>query len=144
MKITAAQEQLSHGLRIAGRAVASRSPLPITTNVLLATEDSRLKIAATNLEIAISTWIDASVAEDGAITLPAKLLSEFVDTLPGGPVDVHVKRGGYTAHLHSGRYEANRRRATRANAQKTTVSTARCTSGQPIPGEAPLNALLSA
>ncbi|GAC1474204.1 MAG: DNA polymerase III subunit beta [Chloroflexota bacterium] len=107
MKITAAQEQLSHGLRIAGRAVATRSPLPITTNILLATEDGRLKIAATNLEIAISTWIEASVAEEGAVTLPAKLLSEFIDTLPGGAVELHVKRGGHSAHINSGRYEAN-------------------------------------
>lgn len=107
MKITAAQEQLSHALRIAGRAVATRSPLPITTNVLLACEDGRVKVSATNLDIAISTWIDAAVAEEGAITLPAKLLSEFVDNLPGGPVDLTVKKGGNSAHISSGRFEAN-------------------------------------
>ncbi|HEX6510306.1 MAG TPA: DNA polymerase III subunit beta [Chloroflexota bacterium] len=107
MKITASQEDLSHGLRVAGRAVAARSPLPITTNVLLTTEDSRLKIAATNLDIAISTWIDATVAEEGAITLPAKLLSEFVDTLAAGPIDLSVKQGSQSAHVASGRFEAN-------------------------------------
>lgn len=107
MKISARQEQLSHALRVAGRAVAVRSPLPITTNILMATDGDRLKISATNLDIAISTWIDASVAEEGAITLPAKLVSEFVDTLPGGQVDIAVKRGGNTAHVQSGRFEAN-------------------------------------
>jgi len=106
VKITAKQEHLSHGLRVAGRAVASRSPLPITTNVLLATDGGRLKISATNLDIAISTWIDTDIAEEGAITLPAKLLSEFVDTLPGEPIDLTVKTGGHSGHLVSGRYEA--------------------------------------
>jgi DNA polymerase-3 subunit beta len=106
VKITAAQEQLSHGLRVAGRAVAARSPLPITTNVLLMTDEGRLKISATNLEIAISAWIDAKVDEEGAITLPAKLLSEFVDTLPGGSVDVTIKRGSHSAHVNSARFEA--------------------------------------
>ena len=106
MKITARQEQLSHALRVAGRAVAARSPLPITTNVLLVTDDGRLRLSATNLDIAISTWIDASVAEDGAITLPSRLLSEFVDTLPGGDVELTVKGGSHSAHVSSGRYEA--------------------------------------
>jgi DNA polymerase III subunit beta len=106
VKITARQDQLSQALRIAGRAVAARSPLPITANVLVATEDSRLKVSATNLEIAITTWIDATIAGEGAITLPAKLLSEFVDTLPPDPVDVTVKDGTNSAHVRAGRYEA--------------------------------------
>jgi DNA polymerase-3 subunit beta len=106
VKITARQEHLSHGLRVAGRAVAARSPLPITSNVLLASEDGRLKISATNLEIAISTWIDAGVTEEGAITLPSKLLSEFVDSLPGEPIDLTVKHGSHTAHVTCGRYQA--------------------------------------
>jgi DNA polymerase-3 subunit beta len=107
LKITAAQEQLSHGLRVAGRAVAARSPLPITTNILLATDEGRLKLSATNLDIAISTWIDATVSEEGTITLPAKLLSEFVDTLPGGTVEITVKRGSHSAHVSCGRFDAD-------------------------------------
>lgn len=109
MKITAGQEHLSHALRVAGRAVATRSPLPITTNVLLTSEDGRLKVSATNLDVAISSWIDANVAEEGAITLPARLLSEFVDNLPGGPVDLTVKKGSNSAHVSCGRFEANLR-----------------------------------
>lgn len=107
MKITARQEQLSHGLRVAGRAVAARSPLPITTNVLLATEDSRLRISATNLDVAITVWLEANVTEEGAITLPSRLLSEFVDSLPGGDVDFSVKRGSNAAHVLAGRFQAN-------------------------------------
>ena len=107
MKLTARQESLSQALRVAGRAVGTRSPLPITTNVLLATEDGRLRVSATNLEIAISTWLDASVPEEGAITLPARLLAEFIDTLPAEPVDLTVKPGSHSAHLRAGRFEAN-------------------------------------
>lgn len=107
MKITARQEQLSHALRVAGRAVAARSPLPITTNVLLSTDEGRLKLSATNLDIAISTWIDATVAEEGALTLPSRLLSEFVDNLPGGPVDIVVKKGSNSAQIQAGRFQAN-------------------------------------
>jgi DNA polymerase-3 subunit beta len=106
VKITAGQEELSHALRVAGRAVAARSPLPITSNVLLATDGERLKISATNLEIAISTWIDASIAEEGQVTLPSRLLSEFVDTLPAEPIDLTVKQGSHTAHVAAGRFEA--------------------------------------
>lgn len=106
MKITARQDQLSQALRVAGRAVAARSPLPITANVLVSTEGSRVKLSATNLEIAITTWIDATVAAEGGVTLPAKLLSEFVDTLPAEPVELTVKDGSHSAHVRSGRFEA--------------------------------------
>jgi len=106
VNITAAQEGLSHGLRVAGRAVAARSPLPITTNILLATEEGRLKLSATNLDVAITTWIDATVSDEGAITLPAKLLTELVDSLPSGPVEISVKRGSHSAHLAAARFEA--------------------------------------
>jgi DNA polymerase III subunit beta len=106
VKITARQDQLSQALRVAGRAVAARSPLPITANVLVATEGSRLKVSATNLEIAITTWVDATVATEGGITLPARLLSEFVDTLPAEPVELTVKEGSHSAHVRSGRFEA--------------------------------------
>lgn len=107
MKVTARQENLSHALRVAGRAVATRSPLPITSNVLVACDGERLKVSATNLDIAISTWIDVTINEEGAITLPSRLLTEFIDNLPGDPVDIGVKSGSNSAHVSSGRFEAN-------------------------------------
>ena len=58
MKMSCLQENLHKGLSIVGRAVAARTTLPITNNVLLAADQSRLKLAATNLEIAISCWIE--------------------------------------------------------------------------------------
>ena len=75
MRLTCLQENLSQGLNTVGRAVATRTTLPITNNVLLATDQSRLRLTATNLEMAISCWIGAKVEEEGAITIPARLLT---------------------------------------------------------------------
>lgn len=88
MRISCLKENLSAGLAIVSRAVASRTTLPITQNVLLATDDGRLKLATTNLEIAVSTWIGAQIGEEGAITVPARLLTEFVNSLPSEKIDI--------------------------------------------------------
>jgi DNA polymerase-3 subunit beta len=92
MKVSCVQENLSKGLGIVGRAVATRTTLPITNNVLIATEESRLRLTATNLEIAISCWIGAMVEEEGAITVPARVLTEFVNSLPSERIDLHLVR----------------------------------------------------
>ena len=84
MKVTCLQENLSRGLGIVGRAVASRTTLPITNNVLLATDGGRLKLVATNLEVAIVHWIGAKVEQEGSITVPARVLGEVVSSLPSG------------------------------------------------------------
>ena len=57
MQFSCLQDNISKGLANVSRAVAQRAPLPITQNVLIEAEDSKLKITATNLEIAISTWV---------------------------------------------------------------------------------------
>jgi DNA polymerase-3 subunit beta len=80
--------------------------LPITNNVLLATDQSRLKLIATNLEMAISCWIGAKVEEEGAITVPARLLNEFVGSLPAERVDISLSPQAKTLELHCARFEA--------------------------------------
>ena len=87
MKLSCLQENLNRGLNIVGRAVATRTTLPITNNVLLATDEGSLKLVATNLEMAISCWIGASIEEEGSITVPARLLTEFVASLPSETVN---------------------------------------------------------
>lgn len=104
MKLSCLQENLSKGLSIVGRAVATRTTLPITNNVLLATEESRLKLAATNLEIAIVCWLGAMVEQEGAITLPARLLTEFVNSLPSDRIDLNLSHN--TLELKCARFEA--------------------------------------
>ncbi len=105
MKLTCKQKNLNKGLSIVGRAVATRTTLPITQNVLLETGESGLKLVATNLEMAISHWIGAKVEEEGTITVPARLLTEFVNSLPAGE-KVDIKLVGKTLELRCARYEA--------------------------------------
>lgn len=106
MKLSCLQENLSRGLAIAGRAVASRATLPITQNVLLSTDQSMLKISATNLEIAITTWIGSMIEEEGAITVPARLLTEFVNSLPSDRIDLELLPDTGVLQLTCGRSEA--------------------------------------
>jgi len=89
-----------------GRAVAARTTLPITNNVLLATDEGRLKLVATNLEMAISCWIGAKIEEEGAITVPARLLTEFVGSLPSDTIDVSLSPQTKTLGLKCARFEA--------------------------------------
>ena len=77
MKVSCLQENLRNGLSIVERAVATRTTLPITQNVYMAAEGSRLRLSATNLEIAITTWVGAQVEEEGAVTIPARLLTQL-------------------------------------------------------------------
>lgn len=106
MKLSCLQENLSRGLAIVGRAVASRATLPITQNVLLSTEQSMLKLSATNLEIAMTTWIGAMIEEEGSITVPARLLTEFVNSLPSDRIDLELQPGGGVLQLTCARAEA--------------------------------------
>ena len=107
MRLSCLQENLARGLSTVGRAVATRSSLPITQNVLLSTDQSRLKLAATNLEVAISTWIGAQVEEEGAVTLPARLLTEFVGSLPPDRIDITAQEQPKGLTLSCARFEAN-------------------------------------
>ena len=106
MKLSCLQENLNRGLSVVGRAVATRTTLPITNNVLLATDQSRLKLVATNLEMAISCWIGAKVEEEGAITVPARLLTEFISSLPNDKVDISLSPKTKTLELKCARFEA--------------------------------------
>ncbi len=106
MKLSCQQGNLSRGLGIVARAVATRTTLPITNNVLLATEQSRLKLVATNLEMAVSCWIEANVEEEGAITVPARLLTEFVSSLPNDKINISLSPKTKTIELKCARFEA--------------------------------------
>ncbi len=107
MKVTCLQENLARGLQTAGRAVSTRGSLPILGNVLLRTEGGRLKLTATNLEIGINYWVGAKVHDEGAITIPAKLFTDFVNSLPPGDVELSLNVRTKTVHLKREQYEAN-------------------------------------
>ena len=107
MKISCLQEDLKRGLSIVARAVSSRSMLPITQNVLLTTEQSMLKISATDLNIAMTTWIGAQVEEEGSVAIPARLLSEFVNSLPAQAIVIEKTSEPIGVNVKCVRFEAN-------------------------------------
>jgi len=107
MKVTCTQEALARGLGIVGRAVALRSPLPITANVLIASDGGRLRLSATNLEITMSCWIQANIEEEGAITVPARLLGDFVNTLPNDRISLTVAPRSRQVRMACARNEAS-------------------------------------
>ncbi len=100
MKVTVSREALAHGLSVVARAVATRSTLPVLANVLLATDEGRLRLSATNLELAVTAWIPAKVAEEGAITVPARTFSDLVSTFPNEPVTMEAAIEPPTLHVH--------------------------------------------
>ncbi len=107
MKITCKQQDLSRGLSAVSHAVSNRSTLPILSNILLATDNGRLKLSATNLEIGINCWVDAQIHEDGATTVPAKLLTDLVNSLPQAPVDISVPEDSNILNVKSAGSSAN-------------------------------------
>ncbi|MBE2235899.1 MAG: DNA polymerase III subunit beta [Anaerolinea sp.] len=107
MRVSCLQENLSRGLNIVGRAVSPRSTLPVLGNILLATDEGRLKLAATNLEIGIVCWIGAKVEDDGSVTVPARLLSEFVGQLPAERIDMDLSVRTLMLNLKCARYDTN-------------------------------------
>lgn len=88
MKATVTQQHLAHGLSVVSRAVSPRSTLPVLANVLVATDEGRLRLSATNLEMGITCWIPAQIQEEGSITVPARTLVDLVGTFPNENVQL--------------------------------------------------------
>lgn len=104
MKVTVTQENLNRALAAVSRVASSKTSLPILSNILLRTEKNRLLVAATNLEIASVYSIGAKVEKEGSITVPARLVSEFVSNLPKD--NVIVKVDGSKLDIASGNYKS--------------------------------------
>lgn len=107
MRVSCLQENLAKGLSIVGRAVSTRSTLPVLGNILIEARDNQLRLAATNLEIGVNCWIGAKVEDEGAITVPARLLGDFVGNLPPERVDMELSVRTQTLHLRCAKFEAN-------------------------------------
>ncbi len=107
MRISCLQENLTRGLGVVGRAVATRATLPVTQNVLLSTDGGMLRLSATNLEISMTTWVGAMVEEEGSVTVPARLLTEFVSSLGSDRIDIEMEPGSRVLQIKSGRSQAN-------------------------------------
>lgn len=88
MKLKVTQENLNKALGLVARVASTRGTLPILSNVLLKIQDNRLSIAATNLDIAISCYLGAQIQDEGSLTVPARLLQDFIGGLPSGVIEL--------------------------------------------------------
>jgi len=104
MKLQVTQENLNKALGTVARVANTRGTLPVLANVLIKTVNNRLSIAATNLDIAITHYIGAKVSEDGAITVPARLMQDFVSSLPGGVIDLNLDE--YKLNISTEKYQS--------------------------------------
>jgi len=102
MKLTVSQAQLAHGLGVVSRAVSPRSTLPVLNNILIATDEGRLRLSATNLELGITCWIGAQIEEEGSVTIPARIFNDLISTLPGDKVSLSLTTRTQSLNIHCG------------------------------------------
>ncbi len=102
MKATVLQENLAHGLAIVSRAVSPRSTLQVLSNVLVASDEGRLRLSATNLELGITCWITARIEQEGSTTVPARTFSDLVNTLPADQVFLLLDSKTQTLNVRGG------------------------------------------
>lgn len=104
MKLQVTQENLSRALGSVAKVANSRGTLPILSNVLVKTVGTRVSIAATNLDIAITHYIGSKVSEEGAITVPGRLMQDFVSSLPSGVIDLRLDEN--KLHIETEQYQS--------------------------------------
>jgi len=102
MKVSVLQENLAHGLNIVSRAVSPRSTLPVLGNVLVATDEGRLRLSATNLELGITCWIGAKIGNEGSTTVPARTFTDLISTLSNDQVEMNLDVRTQTLNVHCG------------------------------------------
>jgi DNA polymerase III, beta subunit len=102
MKVTVLQENLARGLGVVSKAVSPRSTLPVLANVLIASDEGRLRLSATNLEMGITCWIPARIDEEGSTTVPARTFSDLVATLPSDQVLLKLDPQTQTLNVRGG------------------------------------------
>jgi DNA polymerase-3 subunit beta len=102
MKVTVLQENLARGLGTVSKAVSPRSTLPVLANILIASDEGRLRLSATNLEMGITCWIPARIEEEGSTTVPARTFSDLVGTLPGDQVLLRLDTQTQTLNVRGG------------------------------------------
>jgi DNA polymerase III subunit beta len=100
LDVSSPQDLLQRTLAQVSRAVATKTTYPVLSNVLIDADGDMLKLAATNQEIGITSVIPAQVVEPGRVTVDARLLSEFVNTLPPEPVRLSMEPGRLTLRVN--------------------------------------------
>lgn len=104
MNVEVTQENLARALSVVGRIAGVRTTLPILANILIATNGKLLKLSATNLEIGVTHLTTAKVTKDGSVTVPARLMSEFISSLP--PKNVSLTTDGQKLVIKADSFES--------------------------------------
>ena len=107
MKVFVNQQQLAHCVSMVSRAVSPRSTLPVLSNILIKTDNGRLRLSATNLELGITCWIGAKIESEGAITVPARTFTDLVGNLPNDQVALTLDNSTHTLNVKCGTSETN-------------------------------------
>ena len=105
MKVSCTQENFSKGLSIVSRSVGTRATLPVLNNILIQTDKGGLKLSATDLEIGIHTWIGAKVDAEGGITVPARLLQDYINNNTDKTIELTLTES--VLKLESDHFKAN-------------------------------------
>jgi len=107
MKLICEQKQLLRGLVIASKAISSNNTLPILNNILIKAEGQKLYFSATNLEIAVEYYIDAEVKNEGVITIPSKIITNYVNFLKDEKIELISKESNVIINSSNSNTEIN-------------------------------------
>src|SRR2546428_8487226 len=107
MKVTCRPAVLGQALQVVSRAISSRTTLPILNNILIETTSDGLALTATNLEIGIRKLVPAEVASEGSTTAPARLLTDFVSTLPDDDLEMTLDSASQSLNLRCARFDTH-------------------------------------
>lgn len=97
MKLVVLQENLKKALLFVNKVVSVKTQLPVLGNVLLETEEGRVKISGTNLETTISYWVGAQIEKTGKTTVPARFLTELISSFSQEKVTLSLDKTLLTA-----------------------------------------------
>src|SRR5215468_4144124 len=107
LRLTCQPNTLGQALQTVSRAISTRTTLPILNNILLETTNQGLSLTATNLEIGIRTVVAAEIADEGSTTAPARLLTDFVSSLPDEELEMELDAGTQTLGVRCGRFDTH-------------------------------------
>ncbi|MBX4187576.1 MAG: DNA polymerase III subunit beta [Candidatus Doudnabacteria bacterium] len=105
MKLICTKENLKKGLFVVSRVVGVGNPLQVLNNILVKTDQGRIKLSSTNLEIGVNTWVGGKIEEEGSLTVPAKLINEYINNLPSEKVTITTQET--ILNLESENYHTN-------------------------------------
>lgn len=105
MKLIVTKDNLKKGLFVVSRVVGVGNPLQVLNNILIKTDQGRVKLSSTNLEIGVNTWVGGKVEEEGSLTVPARLINDYINNLPTDKVVLQNKETTLT--VESENYHTN-------------------------------------